>query len=66
MNEKAGEARNTRGIVSLLIDMQSRLERSYLRMDDIQFGRHAHVLGVGTFKAWNTTNRSIVVVVFSN
>ncbi len=59
MNE-IGHAQNMR-VISLLIDIQSRLESSYLQMDDIQLGfsRHAHILGVGTFGA-----KSVVVAVF--
>ena len=45
---------NTSNIISLLMDMQSRLESSYLQMDDIQLGfsRHAHILGIGMFRAF--------------
>lgn len=36
--------------ITMLIDRQSRLENSYLQMDDTQLGfsRHSHILGVGT------------------
>jgi len=54
MNEEDGQVQNTSNIISLLMDMQSRLESSYLQMDDIQLGfsRHAHILGIGMFRAF--------------
>ena len=54
MNEEDGQVQNTTNIISLLMDMQSRLESSYLQMDDIQLGfsRHAHILGIGMFRAF--------------
>ena len=64
MNEIERQAQNV-PVISLLIDIQSTLESSYLQMDDIQLGfsRHAHILGVGTFGA-RTTTREVSLAVF--
>ena len=53
VKEQVGVSVNHRHLsefITMLIDRQSRLENSYLQMDDTQLGfsRHSHILGVGT------------------
>lgn len=65
--EEAGQQQSITDSIALFASVQSKLEDSYIEMDDIQLGftRHAHIFGVCKFHCYCTKYMSAMACTYS-